>query len=155
MASGDVRQVLTDLLTDRSPGSVVAHRVEKAVTLTPPEIEKMRVAGRFAAGLLQQLQSRGNLTPEETEVVRAAAKDWADGFSNAYLEASADPIAQTSRAQAAGGMLAGWQRIEQARVAAQHQLAFNRGLVEQLPPDSKGARELRGSIAVFIPIKRP
>lgn len=121
--------------------------VSKAVDFTTRE--------DLATGLLQQYQTLGNLTEEESQVVGAAAKDWADGFSNAYLEASADPLAQTSRAQAASGMLAGWQKVEQARVAADKQLAFNRGLVDLLDRDSKGAAELRKSVTVFIPLKRP
>lgn len=105
--------------------------------------------------LAKQYQARGNLAEEDMALIRTAAKEWARSFSDAYLQASADPIAQTSRREAANGMLAGWQKIEQAREAAKRQLAMNKALLEMVGPDSDKADDLRGAVFVYIPLLRP
>jgi len=109
----------------------------------------------IAAGLVQQYMAQTKLSEEEAGLLRRAVKDWADGFSEEYLRASADPVAQASRQKAANGMLAGWQKIEQATTAASHQLALNRALFELVREDAVKAAQVRADTRVFIPIQRP
>jgi RNA polymerase sigma-70 factor (ECF subfamily) len=105
-------------------------------------------------GLVQQYNSRTKLEEHQVALIRDAARIWAGGFSDDFLEASADPTAQASRKLSANGMLAGWQRLEQVRVAATRQLALNRMLYERAGDDSKTAARIKSDTRVFIPIKR-
>ena len=109
----------------------------------------------LAAGLVQHYLAQDKLSEEETTLLKRAAKDWADSFSSEFLEASADPTAQASRKNAAGGMLAGWQKVTQATLAAAHQLALNRALLELVGRDSPKAAMIRADGGVLIPIRRP
>jgi len=106
-------------------------------------------------GLLARYTSRGNLTDEHRTILRSAAQVWAGGFDDDYLEASADPLAQSSRHKAGGGATAGWQRVDQVRVAAARQLALNRSLHETLRDDPETAKQVKHDRRVFVPLKRP
>ena len=106
-------------------------------------------------GLVGLYQARAKLEDHQVALLRDAAKIWAGGFSDDFLEASADPMAQSSRRHAANGMLAGWQRIEQVRVAAKKQLALNRMLHERAGDDAESAAQIKADTRVFVPIKRP
>ncbi len=105
-------------------------------------------------GLVQLYQSREELDDQHVALIRDAAKIWAGGFSDEFLEASADPMAQTSRRMAANGMLAGWQRLKQVRDAAERQLALNRMLYERAGDDAETGAKIKGDTRVFVPIKR-
>jgi len=107
----------------------------------------------LAEGLVKRFNPGGETTEEELALIRAAAKEWAESFSETYLQASADPIAQISQREAGGGRLAGWQKVEQARVAAHHQVALYRTLVDSLPQGSDKAEKLRDSGRVLIPLR--
>lgn len=121
--------------------------VSKAVDFTTRE--------NLAEGVVELYKERGNLTDDEVALVRGAAKEWAEGFTDAFLRASDDPLAWKSHREAGAGMLAGWQKIEQARVAAQHQLALNKMLYELVGSDEEKTRQVRRDIRVYIPLKRP
>jgi len=111
-------------------------------------------AADLAPGLVRAYLSRAKVDDQQKALLVRAAEDWARSFSSAYLAASADPLAQTSRKSAAGGALAGWQRIEQVRTAATRQLALNRALVELLRGNPTAA-QIQGDRRVFVPLKRP
>ncbi len=114
-----------------------------------------RTRADLAPGLVQQYLTRGNLTEEQKALLGSAARDWAESFSAAFLDASADPVAQTSRRSAAGGALAGWQKLTQVRTAAIHQLALNRALFELVGSDTKTAAQIRADRRVFVPLRKP
>jgi hypothetical protein len=109
----------------------------------------------LAEDLVRLYRQKADLGDDEVASLRAVADEWARGFSDEFLQASADPIAQASRRKAAGGALAGWQRLAQVRVAAQHQLALDKALLERLGPDSPKAALVRGDARVFVPLARP
>ena len=78
---------------------------------------------------------------------------WAQGFSNEYLRAADDPLARASM-KLSGGLTAGWLETDQARIAARHQLALFRALLQQLPADSPAVAKIRGAHRVAIPVKK-
>jgi len=109
----------------------------------------------LSEALVKLYEARGNISEQELTLVRSAAKEWSQSLSEAFLQASADPLAQTSRRKAANGMMAGWQRLTQVRTAAAAQLALNKALFELFGPDSKQAGMVRGDTRVYIPLMLP
>jgi len=120
-------------------------------TITKPVDFKTRVD--LAESLVQKYGLRGNLTEEEQASIKGAAKVWAEGFSDAHLQSTADQLVQTSR-KSSGGMLAGWQKTSWARAAAVLQLELNRALFELLRGDEDKMRGIRGDVAIHMPVIR-
>jgi RNA polymerase sigma-70 factor (ECF subfamily) len=108
----------------------------------------------LGGALVKEMMTWDGLGAEERPVLEAAARDWARGFADDYLAATDDPVTHQSRAEVYGGMLAGWMKVEHAAVAARHQVALHKALLERLPADSVAATRLRTSPRLAAPVKQ-
>ena len=108
----------------------------------------------LAEGLVSKYLAKAHLSETEVAALRIAAKEWADGFSEATLRAGGEKLIRDSRAQS-GGMLAGWMKTTTAREAAVRQLELNRVLYDLVQGDAEKMAAVRGDATIYIPLQRP
>ncbi|MHC5009966.1 MAG: hypothetical protein ACYTG6_03330 [Planctomycetota bacterium] len=98
----------------------------------------------LATSLLRAASEGDLLADVREDLVEDRVRDWAQGFSNAYLTYEPDPLARQ-------GMLP----IARVREAAAHQLGIQQALLDALPEGSAPARRIRQNLRVLVPVRQP